>query len=59
MHILLLSIHCADSNNDVYDQKLAFKNNTPFIRGILKSNYTLIHNAEPLDITMPMYNLIE
>ena len=46
-------------DNDVYDKKLAFKNNAPFTSCILKVNNTLIDNAEDLDIVMPMYNLIE
>ena len=46
-------------DNDVYDKKLAFKNNTPFTSCILKINNTLIDNAEDLDIVMPMYNLIQ
>ena len=47
------------NNADEYDQKLAFKNNTPFNSCITKMNNTLIDNAEDLDIVMPMYNLIE
>ena len=43
----------------MYDKKLAFKNNAPFIYCILKNNNTLINNAEDLDILMPMYNLLE
>ena len=46
-------------DNDVYDKKLAFKNNAPFTNGILKINNTLIDNAEDLDIVMPLYNLLE
>ena len=48
-----------DPNNNAYDTKLAFKNNTPFASSILKINSTLIDNAEFLDIVMPMYNLID
>ena len=46
-------------DNDAYDKKLAFKNNAPFVSCISKINNTLIDNAEDLDITMPMYNLVE
>ena len=43
-------------NNDVYDKKLAFKNNAPFISFVLKINNILIDNSEDLGIVMPMYN---
>ena len=43
-------------NNDVYDKKLAFKNNAPFISFVLNINNILIDNSEDLDIVMPMYN---
>ena len=46
-------------NNDVYDKKLAFKNNAPFPSCILEINNTFIDNAEDLDIVMSMYNLLE
>ena len=46
-------------DNDVYDKKLAFKNNAPFTSSIVKINNTFIHNAEDLGIIMPIYNLIE
>ena len=52
-------ITVTDLNNNLYDKKLAFKNNAPFISCILKINSTLIDNAEYLDIEMFMYNLIE
>ena len=45
--------------NNVYDKKLAFKNNAPFVSCISKINNTLIDNAEDLDIVMPIYNLLE
>ena len=45
--------------NDVYDKKLASKNNAPFTSCISKINNRLIDNAEDLDIVMPMYNLLE
>ena len=47
------TITVADPNNDAYDKKLAFKNNTSFIYCISKINNTLIDNAEDLDIVMP------
>ena len=53
------TINVSNPNNDLYDQKLSFKNNAPFISCITKINNTLIDNAEDLDIVMPMYNLIE
>ena len=43
----------------MYDKKLAFKNNAPFVSFILKIINTLIDNAEDLDIVIPMYNLLE
>ena len=46
-------------NNNVYDKKLAFKNNAPINSCITKLNNTLIDNAEDLDIVMSMHNLIE
>ena len=46
-------------DNDAYDKKLTFKNNAPFISCISNINYTLVDNAEDLDIVMPMYNLTE
>ena len=45
--------------NNVYDKKLTFKNNAPFVSCISKINNTLVNNAEDLDIVMPMYNLLE
>ena len=50
------TINVIDSNNDAYDKKWAFKNNSPFISSILKINNTLTDNAEHLDIVMPLYN---
>ena len=47
-----------DSNN-MYDKKLACKNNAPFISCISKINNTHIENADDSDIVMPMYNLLE
>ena len=53
------TITVADPANAAYDKELAFKNNSPFIGCISKTNNTIIDNAEELDIVMPMYNLIE
>ena len=52
-------ITVTDPNNDAYDKKIAFKNNTPFVSCISKINNTFIGNAEDLDVVMPMYNLLE
>ena len=46
-------------NSDLYEKKLAFKNNAPFTSCISKTNNTLIVNAEDLDIVMTMYNFLE
>ena len=48
-----------DPNNDANWKKLAFKSNPVFISCILKTNNTLIGNAEDLDIVLRIYNLIE
>ena len=53
------TIIVTNPNNDAYDKKLAFKNNSSFDSYITKINNTLIDHAEDLDILMPMYNLIE
>ena len=53
------TINVTDPNNDVFDKKLAFENNAPFISCIRKINNTLVDNSEDFDIVMPMYNLIE
>ena len=41
------------------NKKLIFKNNAPFTLCITKINYTVINNAEDLDIVILMYNLLE
>ena len=41
------------------NRKLTFKNNVPFRSCISKINNTLIDNAEDLDITIPIHNLLE
>ena len=38
---------------------LAFKKNSPFRSCISKINSKFIGNAEDLDITKPMYNMLE
>ena len=38
---------------------ISFKYNASFINCISKTNRTLINNAEDLDVTMPLYNLLE
>ena len=48
------TINVTDPNNNAYDNKLAFKNNAPFISCITKINNTLVDNAEDLGIVMPM-----
>ena len=52
-------ITVTNPNNNVHDEKLALKNNAPFLSCISKINNTFIDNAEDLDIVMPMYNLLE
>ena len=53
------TITVTDPNSNVYDKKVAFKNNAPFISCISKINNTLIDNVEDLDIVILRYNLIE
>ena len=43
-------ITVTNPNNNAYDEKLALKNNAPFISCISKINVELIENAEDLDI---------
>ena len=45
-------------NDNAYNNKLALKNNAPFINCILKINDTLTDNAENLHIVMLMFKLI-
>ena len=58
-YIVKEAITVTDPDNNVYDKKLALKNNAPFTSCILKINNTLIDNKEYLEIVMPMYNLTE
>ena len=37
------------------NKSVAFKNNAPFINCISKINGAKIHNAEDLDVVIPMY----
>ena len=53
------TISVTNPDNEVYDKRLAFKNNAQFVPCISKINNTLIDNAEDLDVVMPMYNLLE
>ena len=48
------TITVTNPNNDAHDKKLAFKINAPFLSCISKINNTLVDNAEPLDVVMPM-----
>ena len=41
------------------NKKLTFNNNAQIRSYISKHNYTFVHNAEDLDILMPMYKLLE
>ena len=46
-------------DNNVYDKKLTFKTNAPFVSCISKINNTLTDNAEDLDIVISLYNMLE
>ena len=52
-------ITATNRNNFAYDEKLAFKNNAPFISCVSKVNNTLIHDTESLDVVIPLYNLVK
>ena len=54
-----LEEHTILTDNNAYEKKLAFKNNSLFISCISKVNNTLIDNAEDLDVAIPLYNLIK
>ena len=58
-YIVKETITVTDPDNNVYDKKLALKNNAPFTSCILKINNTLIDNARNLYIVMSMSNLLE
>ena len=53
-----ISVKGTDNVNR-WNKKLTFKNNALFRSCILKTNNTLIGNAEDFDIVMPMQNLLE
>ena len=53
--IIVEGINDANKRN----RKLTFKNDVPFRSCISKINNTLIDNAEDLDITIPIHNLLE
>ena len=46
------TITVTDPNNNVYDKKLTYKNNAPFISCLTKINNMLSDNAEDLDIVI-------
>ena len=52
-------ITVTNPNNAKRNKAVAFKNNAPFINCISKIHGIKIDNAENLDVTMPMYNLLE
>ena len=46
-------------NNDMQQNDVSLISDAPFRSCITKINNTLIHNAEDLDLAMPVYNLLE
>ena len=44
-------------NNNVYDKRLALKNNSPLFSCVTRINGNLVEDAQNLDIVMPLYNL--
>ena len=42
-----------------HETQVAFKNCAPFTKGITKFDRTTVHEAEDLDLVIPMYNLLE
>ena len=48
-----------DNNANKRNKNLAFKNNAPFIKCILRINGVRLDNAEDAGVVMPMYNLLE
>ena len=61
MHILstIDLLAAAAIENDKAQKNAACKNNAPLISRISRISSTSIHNAEDLDVVMPMYNLFE
>ena len=54
------TVTAIDTNNDNnFNKRFVFKNNTPFLSCISKINGKLVENAEDLDVVMPMYNLLD
>ena len=53
------TITVTNPDNGKRNKAVAFKNNAPFIKCILKINGVKIDNAEDLNVVMPMYNLLE
>ena len=49
----------AARETDEENRGVIFKNCAPFTKCIRRKNNTDIHNAQDIDIVMPMYNLIE
>ena len=49
----------ATKRADERDKGVTFENCAPFTKGISRINNTDIHNAQDIDIVMPVYNLIE
>ena len=49
----------AAADPNITNKKVIVLNCAPFTNCISKINNTQIHNAEYIDIVMPMYNLIE
>ena len=49
----------AERRADERNKGVIFKNYAPFTKCISNINDTEIHNAQDIDIVMPMYNLIE
>ena len=52
-------ITVTNPNNAKRKKAVAFKNNASFINCVSKINGIKIHNAEDLDVVMPMHHLIE
>ena len=48
-----------DDDANKHNKNIVFKNNSPFVNCIANINGIKIHNAEDLDVVMPMYNLLE
>ena len=53
-----ITVTNSGDDDNIYQRKLALKNNAPFFSSILKINGHLIEDAQDLDIVIPMYNLL-